>query len=278
MPVSARMENLSGPVLWKEYAKISVEDSPTKHQSFLQNFTPYMPPSHGGKHNRQEDTIIHSDSMAAINILSQTKTRTYPEITTKITDSAFALSQRGSLSTLRCLKERADALANEATNLTNILHTEQTPDAYKHMIIQYLHKQITPNQDTAKLSTWYNKTIVPDIHLINNRITDIHIRRLRCWVHTKSFVCPIIKHSIYIVNKTLTPILFVKRIKSLFNSTQNRYLICPKYPTLKRNLVRNILLRNTLGRNILVGNFQTRNVTHQSGYVCVCVCVFTPIG
>ncbi|KAK2145653.1 hypothetical protein LSH36_666g00024 [Paralvinella palmiformis] len=109
--------------------------------------------------DRHEDTIIHSDSMAAIKILAQTKTRTYPEITTKIINSA--LSQRGSLTTLHWVpshtniegNERADALANEATNLTNILHTEQTPDAYKHMITEYLHKQITPNQDTANLST-----------------------------------------------------------------------------------------------------------------------------
>ena len=82
------------------------------------------------------------------------------------------------------------ALANEATNLTNILHTEQTPGAYKHMIKEYLHKQITSNQDTAKLSTWYNKTIVPGIHIVNNRIADVHIRRLHFWVHTKSFVGP----------------------------------------------------------------------------------------
>ena len=34
--------------------------------------------------DRLEDTIMHSDSMAAIKILTQTKTRKYPEITTNI--------------------------------------------------------------------------------------------------------------------------------------------------------------------------------------------------
>jgi len=46
---------------------------------------------------RDEDTVIHSDSMAAIKILAQAKTRTYPDITTKIINSASALGQRGSL-------------------------------------------------------------------------------------------------------------------------------------------------------------------------------------
>ena len=74
---------------------------------------------------------------------------TYPEITTKIINCASALSQRGSLTTLHWVPSH--------TNIDG-----------KHMITEYLHKQITPNQDTAKLSTWYNKTIVPGIHIINN--------------------------------------------------------------------------------------------------------------
>ena len=180
--------------------------------------------------DRHEDTIIHSDSIAAIKILAQTKTRTYPEITTKIINSASALSQRGSLTTLHWVpshtniegNERADALANEATNLTNILHTEQTPGAYKHMITEYLHKQITPNQDTAKLSTWYNKTIVPGIHIINNRIADVHIRRLRCWVHTKSFVGPNNKALCLHCNQNFDPV---------------HYLInCPAFPACRQPL------------------------------------------
>ena len=180
--------------------------------------------------DRHEDTIIHSDSMAAIKILAQTKTRTYPEITTKIINCASALSQRGSLTTLHWVpshtniegNERADALANEATNLTNILHTEQTPGAYKHIITEYLHKQITPNQDTAKLSTWYNKTIVPGIHIINNRIADVHIRRLRCWVHTKSFVGPNNKALCLHCNQNFDPV---------------HYLInCPAFPACRQPL------------------------------------------
>ena len=83
--------------------------------------------------------------MAAIKILAQTK----HEHIQNIINSASALtwlSQRGSLTTLHWVpniegNERADALANEATNLTNILHTEQTPGAYKHMITEYLHKK-----------------------------------------------------------------------------------------------------------------------------------------
>jgi len=83
--------------------------------------------------------------MSAIKILAQTKTQTCPEVRTKIID--FALSQRASLATLRWVhshthiegNEWADALANEATNLTNILHIEQTPGAYKHMITEFLH-------------------------------------------------------------------------------------------------------------------------------------------
>ena len=177
------MKNLPGSVLWREYTEIPVEDS--------------EPHTNQEGQDIHEDTIIHSDSMAAIKILAQTKRPTYPEITTKMINSASALSQRGSLTTLYWVpshttiegNERADALANEATNLTNILHTEQTAGVYKHIITEYLHKQITPNQDTAKLSTWYNKTTVPGIHIINNRIADVHIRRLP-WVHTKSFVGP----------------------------------------------------------------------------------------
>ena len=40
------------------------------------------------------------------------------------------------------------------------------------------------------LRNWHNKTIVPGVQLINNRLADIHIRRLRCWVHTEIFVGP----------------------------------------------------------------------------------------
>jgi len=140
----------------------------------------------------QKDTIIHSDSMASIKILAQAKILTYPEITTKIINSVFALSQRGSLTTLHWVpshiniegNERADTLANEATNLTKIIHAEQTPGAYKHMITKFLHR---PNSDLAKAKSWYNNTIVPGIHLINNRLADIQIRRLRCWVYTRAF-------------------------------------------------------------------------------------------
>ena len=120
--------------------------------------------------------------MAAINFLAQTKT--YP----KTIDSAFVLSQRGSLTTLHWVSnhisiegnERADTLANEATIPTNILHAEQTPGAYKNMLTEFLQNQIRPNSDFTKLSSWYNKTIVPDVQLINNGLADIHILRLRC--------------------------------------------------------------------------------------------------
>jgi ribonuclease HI len=95
--------------------------------------------------DRHEDTIIHSDSMAAIKILAQTKTQTYPEITTKIINSAFNLSQRGSLTILNWVpshinidgNEKADKLANEATSLTNIQHAKQTSAAYKHIITKF---------------------------------------------------------------------------------------------------------------------------------------------
>jgi len=61
----------------------------------------------------RQDTIIHSDSMAAIIILAQTKTRTYPEITTKIINSAFTLSQRGSLTTLHWVPSHINIEENE---------------------------------------------------------------------------------------------------------------------------------------------------------------------
>jgi len=57
-------------------------------------------------------------------------------------------------------------------------------------ITQFLHQQIRPNPDIAKLSTRYNKTIIPGIHLINNRIADIHRRLLRVGCTQKSFVGP----------------------------------------------------------------------------------------
>ena len=159
--------------------------------------------------------------MAAIKIIAQTKTRTYPEITTKVI--VFALRQRDSQTTLHWVpshtniegNERADALANEATNLTNILPTEQTLVAYKHMIKEFLHKQITPNSDRVKFTTWYKKTIVPGIHLINNKIPDIHICRLRCWVQTKS--------SVGSNNKVFRPLS-----NQLSNQLSNRF---PSMPT-----------------------------------------------
>jgi len=57
------------------------------------------------------------------------------------------LKPSGSLTTLHWIlnhthiegNEWADALAYEATNLTNTLHVEQTPGAYKHMITKFLH-------------------------------------------------------------------------------------------------------------------------------------------
>jgi len=136
------MKNLPGSVLWREYTEIPVEDSEPHTNQEAQDI--------------HEDTIIHSDSMAAIKILAQTKTRIYTEITTKIINSA--LSQRGSLTTLHWVpshtniegNERADALASEATNLTNILHVEQTQGAYKHMMTKFQHKQITPNPDIVQ--------------------------------------------------------------------------------------------------------------------------------
>jgi ribonuclease HI len=114
-----------------------------------------------------EDTIIHSDSITPIKILAQTKTRIYPKITTKIINSA--LSQRGSLTTLHWVpshtniegNERADTLTSEATNLTNILHVEQTQGAYKHMMTKFLHKQITPNPDIIHKVTAMPHIIIP---------------------------------------------------------------------------------------------------------------------
>ena len=61
--------------------------------------------------DRQEDTIIHSDSMSAIKILAQTKTQTCPEVRTKIVD--FALSQRASLATLRWVHSHTHIEGNE---------------------------------------------------------------------------------------------------------------------------------------------------------------------
>jgi len=75
--------------------------------------------------------------MATIKSLHKTKTRTYPEITTNIIDSASALSQQVPSHTNIEGNERADALVNEYTNLTNILRAEQTPGAYKHMITKH---------------------------------------------------------------------------------------------------------------------------------------------
>ena len=173
------------------------------------------------------DTIIHSDSMAAIKILAQTKARTYPEITTKIINSVFALNQRGSLTTLHWVpshtniegNERADILANEATNLTNILHAEQTSGAYKHMITKFLHR---PNTDQANPNSWYNNTIVPGIHLINNRLVDIHIRRIRCWVYTEHFFGINTKALCVHCNQNFDPV---------------HYLInCPAFPACRQTL------------------------------------------
>ena len=146
------MENLPEPVLWRGYAEIRVEDSPTTHHSLLQNYTPHMP---GGKHKTGQKTQAYSQTRWQPSKSShKQKHETYPEITAKSMDSAFVLSQISSYMTILHRvpslvniegNERADTLAKEATNLTNILHTEQTPGAYKHIITNFLQKQIRPN-------------------------------------------------------------------------------------------------------------------------------------
>ena len=82
------MENLPGPVLGRGYAEILVEDSHTCRRRMAGST---------GQTRRHNHTQTR---WAAIKILAQTKTRTYPEITTKIIDSAFALGQRDSPTTL----------------------------------------------------------------------------------------------------------------------------------------------------------------------------------
>jgi len=94
--------------------------------------------------------------------------------------------------------------------------------AYKHTITKFLHKQIRPNSDLTKLSSLYNKTIVPGVQLINNRVANIHIRCLRCWVHTQ-IVGPNKKALCLHCNQNFDPI---------------HYLInCPAFPACRQHLI-----------------------------------------
>lgn len=182
--------------------------------------------------DRPESTLIHSDSMAALTILSTPSFKTYPEIVSKIVRSATALKLSGRNTTIHWVpshiniegNERADTLANEATNLDVILHAEQTPGGYSHLIAQYFSKQLhlMTAEDTSPLQDWYQKTIVPGLGFIPNRLADTQLRRLRCWVYTRNFTEP---------NKTT----ICPHCQQDFNPVH--YLVsCPAYPACRQRL------------------------------------------
>ena len=136
-----------------------------------------------------ERVIIHSDSMGALTIITTANFHTYPEIITEIYTTASTLKQRGIQVILHLVpshinpegNNRTDKLANEATSLDVIEYAEHTPGTVNHLVYRVISNRLESiyTEYTSASKDWYQKTTVVGHNILNNRLVDTQLRRLR---------------------------------------------------------------------------------------------------
>ena len=136
--------------------------------------------------------------MGALTIITTGNFHTYPEIITEIYTLASALKQRGIQVILHWVpshinlegNDRADKLANEATSLDVIEYAEQTPSTFNHLVDRFISNRLEStynnNKSTSKDSN--QKTTVIGHNILNNRLADTQLRRLRFWTYIRNFI------------------------------------------------------------------------------------------
>jgi len=141
--------------------------------------------------------FVHTDSLAAVNLLASATLNTYPEILTAIIDLATRLQARDCLVTFHWIpshvdipgNDAADAAAAHSLESANFDPTEHTPGAFGHLIRAFIDQleviQLTSLSPT-KLD-WYRGSTVTGSHLVTPRHLDIQLRRLRMRLYTYHF-------------------------------------------------------------------------------------------
>ena len=179
-----------------------------------------------------ERVIIHSDSMGALTIITTANFHTYPEIITEIYTTASALKQRGIQVILHWVpshinlegNDRADKLANEATSLDVIEYAEHTPGTFNYLVDRFISNRLESiyTDYTSASKDWYQKTTVVGHNILNNRLVDTQLRRLRFWVYTRNFTGP-------------SPETLCRHCQQVYDPVH--YLLnCPAYPKHRRSL------------------------------------------
>ena len=137
---------------------------------------------------RPEDNInIHTDSMAALQILSSRDIRRYPETKHQIWEAARLASTRGKQITLHWIPSHVDIRGNEEAN--HLGNSATKPGCYTHLFTRHQQKVRKDNTSRAngRHHSWYQATTEAG-HTITpfSRHIDTQLRALRTWAFMKN--------------------------------------------------------------------------------------------
>ena len=158
----------------------------------------------------------------------------YPEIITEIYTTASTLKQRGIQVILNWVpshinlggNDRADKLANEAKSLDVIEYAEHTPGTFNYLVDSFISNRLESiyTDYTSASKDWYQKITVVGHNILNNRLADIQLRRLRFWAYTRNFT-------------GLSPLTLCRHCQQVYDMVH--YLLnCQAYPKHHRIIVK----------------------------------------
>ena len=142
--------------------------------------------------------VIHTDSMAALQTLQNIRNTEYPEASNEILRISNKLSEENRSITFHWVpshvgiigNELADKMAAEAADLQNVQHCEQTMGSYKQLLRNHSNELVNEQVEQIKTKetiAWYLKTTVEDNKLIEHRLIDTQLRKMRFNQYTRSY-------------------------------------------------------------------------------------------
>ncbi|KAK2145581.1 hypothetical protein LSH36_670g00039 [Paralvinella palmiformis] len=114
--------------------------------------------------------------------------------------------------------------ANEATSLDVIEYAEHTPGTFNYLVNRFISNRLESiyTDYTSASKDWYQKTTVVGHNILNNRLADSQLRRLRFWAYTRNFT-------------GASPLTLCRHCQQVYDPIH--YLLsCPAYPKQRRIL------------------------------------------